>query len=99
MSEQFIEWNCRLQSPSLWEMYVEAMTERAERITRLIETKPFMTPRAAAIVVDAAMFGKGCIEGKVRAEQQKRIDKGLPAHVSSYDESNSQSNTGPMGRG
>ena len=49
--------------------------ERAVRITRLIEQR-YMTPEAAAIVIDAAMFGIGCIEGKVREEQQKRIDAG-----------------------
>jgi len=27
-------------------------------------------------VVDAAMFGIGCVEGTVRVEQQKRIDRG-----------------------
>jgi hypothetical protein len=33
-----------------------------------------MTLRAAKIVVDAAMYGKGCIEGEVRAaiEAQKK---------------------------
>lgn len=35
-----------------------------------------LSPRAAEIVVDAAMFGIGCTEGRVREEQQKRIDAG-----------------------
>ena len=34
-----------------------------------------MTPRAAATVVDAAMFGIGCVEGEVRQKIQKRIDR------------------------
>ena len=75
----------------------EAMAERAERITRLIEEK-WMTPEAAAIVVDAAMFGIGCVEGRVREEQQARLDKGLPAHVSSSDAPNIESNSGPIQR-
>lgn len=33
--------------------------------------------RAAETVVDAAMFGHGCIEGEVRQRQQEAIDKGL----------------------
>ena len=54
------------------------LPERADRITRLIEERG-MTPKAAATVIDAAMFGIGCLEGRVRAEQQERLDKGLPA--------------------
>lgn len=36
-----------------------------------------MTPRAAKIVVDAAMYGRGCVEGQVRAkiESNKNIQK------------------------
>jgi hypothetical protein len=45
-----------------------------ERIVRLVERG--LTLRAAHIVVDAAMFGIGCVEGTVRVEQQKRIDRG-----------------------
>jgi hypothetical protein len=33
-----------------------------------------MTVEAATIVVNAAMFGIGCIEGTVRAEIQARMD-------------------------
>ena len=50
-----------------------AMDERADRITRLIEDRG-MTPKAAATVVDAAMFGIGCIEGQVRKKIQEEID-------------------------
>lgn len=60
----------------------DIMAQRAKRITRLIEER-LMTPEAAATVVDAAMFGIGCTEGKVRAAIQARLDKGLPAHVPS----------------
>ncbi len=57
-----------------WETLIR--DDRTARITRLIEKPRCMTPRAAAIVIDAAMFSIGCVEGKVRAEQQKRIDAG-----------------------
>lgn len=53
----------------------EKMNERATRITRLIEKPRMMTPRAAATVVDAAMFGIGCVEGEVRQEIQRRLDR------------------------
>jgi hypothetical protein len=49
---------------------------RAERITRLVAKPRCMSLDAAVKVVDAAMFGIGCLEGKVREEQQKRIDAG-----------------------
>ena len=52
----------------------EKMNERAERITRLIEKPRMMNPRAAATVVDAAMFGIGCVEGDVRKQIQERLD-------------------------
>ncbi len=51
--------------------------ERASRITRLIEER-FMTPLAAATVVDAAMFGIGCLEGEVRAKIQAEQEKQKP---------------------
>jgi hypothetical protein len=35
-----------------------------------------MTLKAAQVVIDAAMFGIGCVEGAVREEQQQRINKG-----------------------
>lgn len=44
------------------------MNERAARITRLVEKPRCMTPEAAAVVVDAAMFRIGCTEGTVRAK-------------------------------
>lgn len=66
-------YNCTPPHPHNLEEW--AMDERARRITRLIETKPFMTPRAAAIVIDAAMFGIGCTEGRVRDRIQKEKEK------------------------
>lgn len=48
-----------------------------ERLTRVFKLqKRGMTFKAAAIVVDAAMFGDGCTEGRVREDQQRRIDAG-----------------------
>ncbi len=49
-------------------------SERDVRIIRLISPPRCMTPEAAAIVVDSAMFGIGCTEGTVRAkiESEKR---------------------------
>ena len=44
--------------------------ERAERIIRL-QMGRGMTPRAATITVDAAMYGIGCVEGEVRARIEK----------------------------
>lgn len=49
------------------------MSDRADRITRLIEDRG-MTPKAAATVVDAAMFGIGCLEGTIRKKIQEEID-------------------------
>ena len=47
---------------------------RAERIIRL-QTSRGMTPRAATIVVDAAMYGIGCVEGMIREkiEREKNL--------------------------
>ena len=50
--------------------------EYAQRVIRLVNNPRCMTVEAATIVVNAAMFGIGCVEGTVRAEQQKRIDRG-----------------------
>ncbi len=49
------------------------LVERSQRITRLVEKPRCMTPEAAAVVVDAAMFGIGCMEGTVR--RQIELDK------------------------
>lgn len=49
--------------------------ERTARITRLVEKPRCMTPEAAAVVVDAAMFGIGCTEGTVRAKIQKQMEE------------------------
>jgi hypothetical protein len=57
-------------TPDFWD------SERARRITALVEKPRCMTIGAATIVVDAAMYSIGCTEGVVRAEQQQRIDKG-----------------------
>ena len=65
-----------------------ARDERERRITRLTERG--MTAKAAAIVVDAAMFGIGCLEGEVRAriEAQKQKEK--------HDEPDSQGSARPV---
>jgi hypothetical protein len=47
---------------------------RTWRIQRLMSGDRMMTRRAAETVVDAAMYGIGCTEGRVREEQQKQID-------------------------
>jgi hypothetical protein len=44
--------------------------ERAERIIRL-QTGRGMTPRAATITVDAAMYGIGCVEGMIREKIER----------------------------
>jgi hypothetical protein len=44
------------------------MYEYSQRIMRLVDAPRLMSIRAATITVEAAMFGIGCIEGKVRAE-------------------------------
>ena len=48
--------------------------EYAQRVIRLVNNPRCMTVEAATIVVNAAMFGIGCIEGTVRAEIQARMD-------------------------
>jgi hypothetical protein len=47
--------------------------EWSKRVLRLTNPPRSMSPKAAMLVVDAAMFGIGCIEGKVR----KRIEAGM----------------------
>ena len=47
------------------------LIERALRITALVEKPRCMTVEAATIVIDAAMFNIGCVEGTVR----KRIEE------------------------
>ena len=64
--------------------------ERAARITRLIEKPRCMTPEAAATVVDAAMFGIGCIEGTVRDRIQADKEKA--------NDTRSKNNPGPVQR-
>jgi hypothetical protein len=53
--------------------------QRARRVDRLVVERG-MTATAAAIVVDAAMFGIGCLEGEVRAriEAQKNKETNEP---------------------
>ena len=51
-----------------------AMRERDEyweRVQRLVLRPRSMTLRAAKIVVDAAMYGQGCLEGEVRARLER----------------------------
>jgi hypothetical protein len=50
------------------------MIERAERIARLVEKPRCLTVTAASTVVDAAMFGIGCLEGRMRQKIQEGID-------------------------
>ena len=42
-----------------------------ERVQRLVLRPRSMTLRAAKTVVDAAMYGKGCLEGEVRARIER----------------------------
>jgi hypothetical protein len=42
------------------------LLEYALRVTELTKAPRLMTVRAAVVVVEAAMFGHGCIEGEVR---------------------------------
>lgn len=62
----------------------DVAAERFARIDRLV-TQRGMTATAAAIVVDAAMFGIGCLEGEVRAriEAQKHKETNEPNSESS----------------
>ena len=50
--------------------------EFCARINRLVRRG--MTTKAARIVVNAAMFGEGCIEGQKREQIQKEIDEQTP---------------------
>jgi hypothetical protein len=34
-----------------------------------------MTPRAATVVIDACMYGEGCLEGRVREQIEKEKEK------------------------
>jgi hypothetical protein len=54
-----------------------ALAERAKRITALVEKPRCMTVAAATTVVDAAMFGIGCIarKSKEELECQEPIEK------------------------
>jgi hypothetical protein len=45
--------------------------EYEARILRLVFQR-HMTKRASTIVVDAAMYGKGCVEGKVREDIERK---------------------------
>jgi hypothetical protein len=56
------------------EMTDQQIYERACRILKLAGPPRLMDFRAAMIVVDAAMFGIGCLEGEVREKIQKEID-------------------------
>ena len=51
--------------------YILHGCERARRIMNLIVNRD-MSLRAASIVVDAAMYGIGCVEGKVRDEIERK---------------------------
>ena len=66
----FSRW---LAAGPYWDNY-RGMVERAERIIRL-QTGRGMSPRAATIVVDAAMYGIGCTEGEVREKIEREKEK------------------------
>ena len=51
------------------------MYEYSQRIMRLVDAPRLMSIRAATITVEAAMFGIGCIEGKVREEIERKKKK------------------------
>jgi hypothetical protein len=51
----------------------------AARVARLIFERQ-MTARAARTVIDAAMYGKGCVEGTVRAKIQLELTKNGENH-------------------
>jgi hypothetical protein len=45
----------------------EQQEEYWKRVARLVLRPRSLSLRAAQTVIDAAMFGKGCLEGEVRA--------------------------------
>jgi len=59
------------------------LSEYASRIMRLTDPPRLMSSRAATIVVDAAMFGIGCTEGKVR--EQIEYNKQMAARFDSFN--------------
>jgi len=46
-----------------------------KRVARLVLRPRSMSMRAAQTVIDAAMFGRGCVEGTVRARIQEAFDR------------------------
>lgn len=50
----------------------DKMDEYWKRVARLVLRPRSMTLKAAQTVVDAAMFGKGCLEGTVRNQIEER---------------------------
>jgi hypothetical protein len=61
--------------------------EFCRRMNQLVDVRR-MSKRAAMMVVDAAMFGIGCVEGEVRDRIQKELE--------ASDESKRESNTGTL---
>jgi hypothetical protein len=53
------------------------VNEWSKRVLALTNPPRKMSPKAAMIVVDAAMFGIGCIEGTVRVRIQKEMEAGI----------------------
>jgi hypothetical protein len=76
------------------------MNERARRIALLTSPPRGMTLRAAETVVDAAMFGIGCLEGTVRAriELEKKDRHQGSALVAFENDTHSESSLGPLER-
>lgn len=54
----------------------EQREEYWRRVAKLMLRPRSMTLKAAQVVVDAAMFGEGCIEGMVRAKIQAQQEAG-----------------------
>lgn len=55
----------------------EQQDEYWKRVAKLVLRPRSMTLRAAQTVVDAAMFGKGCLEGTMRAKIQAEQEREL----------------------
>lgn len=53
-------------------MRLNRRMEYWERVLRLMFNRR-MTARAARTVIDAAMYGKGCLEGDVRARIESEV--------------------------
>ena len=57
--------------------FYQVMDEYWKRVARLVLRPRNMTLKAAQTVVDAAMFGKGCTEGRIRDRIQNEFDESV----------------------